>query len=68
MGINTPAARSGLRIRDIIIRIGDVELDENTVFVNALFNYQPGDSVEIEVVRDGSREIFLASLIEITQP
>ena len=68
VGDNTPAARSGLQPRDIIVRIGDVVLDEDTVFVNALFNYQPGDIVEVEVIRDSTSEILRATLIELEQP
>lgn len=68
VGNNTPAAHSGLHLGDIIVRIGDIVLDEDTVFVNALFNFQPGDIVEIEVVRDGTREVLRTSLIELKQP
>ncbi len=68
VGNNTPAARSGLRVGDIIVRIGDIVLDEDTVFINALFNYQPGDMVEIEVLRDNQREVVQADLIELNQP
>ncbi|MDO9546477.1 MAG: trypsin-like peptidase domain-containing protein [Pelolinea sp.] len=68
VGNNTPAARSGLRAGDIIVRVGDVVLDGDTVFVNALFNFQPGDNIEIEVVRDAKREVFRADLIELNQP
>jgi serine protease Do len=68
VGKNTPADRSGFRPGDIIVRIGDVVLDEDTVFVNALFTYQPGDIIEIEVVRDGASEILRTTLIELKQP
>jgi len=65
VGSNTPAEQVGILPGDIIVRIGDALLDENTVFINALFNYQPGDLVEVEVVRNGVREILQARLIEL---
>ncbi len=65
VGSNTPADRAGLQGGDIIIRIGGAVLDEDTVFINALFNSQPGDLVEIEVIRNGSREVLQARLIEL---
>jgi 2-alkenal reductase len=64
VGRNTPASQSGLSVGDIIVRIGDIELDEDTVFINALFNYQPGDVVDIEVQRGNIRETLQARLIE----
>jgi 2-alkenal reductase len=68
VGNNTPAAHSGLHVGDIIVRIGNIDLDENTVFLNALFNYQPGDIIEINVLRDNQREVFQANLIELNRP
>lgn len=68
VGHNTPAAQSGLLIGDIIIRIGDIDLDEDTVFINALFNYQPGDDVGVEVLRGNKREAVRVQLIELNQP
>jgi len=65
VGGNTPADRAGIQPGDIIVRIGDVLLDENTGFINALFNYQPGDLVDIEVFRNGSIEVLQARLIAL---
>jgi len=47
----SPAARSGIREGDIITRIGDNVIGEDTSFVNALFAHQPGETVEVELVR-----------------
>jgi len=67
VGGNTPADRAGLQPGDIIVRIGDSTIDADTVFVNALFNSQPGESVDVEIIRDGSRKILQAQLIELKQ-
>ena len=67
VGGNTPAERAGILPGDIIVRISEALLDEDTIFINALFNYQPGDLVEIEVFRNGAREVLQARLIELKQ-
>lgn len=67
VGGNTPAERAGILPGDIIVRISEALLDEDTIFINALFNYQPGDLVEIEVIRNGAREVLQARLIELKQ-
>ena len=51
LAVNSPAARASLRERDIITKTGDVALDETHSHVNALFDFQPGDQVNLEVVR-----------------
>ena len=47
------ADKGGIQTGDIIIRIGDNVIGENLAYVNALFRYQPGDPVEIELIRNG---------------
>lgn len=49
------AQRSGIQENDIIVRIGKDTLDENLSFVNALFRHQPGESVEVELIRNGEK-------------
>jgi 2-alkenal reductase len=61
-----PADKAGLQTDDIIVRIGDVTLDENNSFVNALFNHQPGETVEIEVLRNGEPKTVQVTLAEAT--
>jgi 2-alkenal reductase len=48
---NSPARQAGLQQGDIITKIGDVALDETHSYVNALFEFQPGDQATLEVVR-----------------
>jgi len=51
---NSPAGRSNLQPGDIITKIGDIALDEEHTFVNALFAFQPGEVVTIEILRGDS--------------
>ena len=52
--LNSPAGRSNLQSGDIITKIGDIALDEEHTFVNALFTLQPGETVTIEILRSDS--------------
>jgi len=53
VGSNTPAERAGLREGDIIVVFGDRELNNSNPFINALYDYAPGDTVPLSVFRDG---------------
>jgi 2-alkenal reductase len=48
---NSPASQAGLQEGDIIIKIGDISIDETHSYVNALFEYKPGDRVTLELLR-----------------
>jgi len=50
---DSPASKAGLRRGDILVQIGDVRLDENHSYINALYRYQPGDTIAVVVWRDG---------------
>ncbi|HEX2981400.1 MAG TPA: trypsin-like peptidase domain-containing protein [Anaerolineaceae bacterium] len=47
----SPAAQAGLQEQDIITQIGDITLDENHPYTNALFNYSAGETVDLTVWR-----------------
>jgi 2-alkenal reductase len=47
-----PADDAGVEPGDIVIQIGDAKLNNQTSFSEALFQYEPGDTVDIVVVRD----------------
>jgi serine protease Do len=47
----SPGDQAGLLQGDIITRIGDETISETNSYVNALFAYQPGQTVEVELVR-----------------
>lgn len=50
----SPADQAGLRVGDILVSIGDFSLDEEDPFINALYEYTPGDVVTLELVREGN--------------
>lgn len=59
---NGPAGKAGIEENDIITRIGSTSLNENTSFYNALFSFQPGQQVEIEVARGKQQLNFEVTL------
>jgi S1-C subfamily serine protease len=48
-----PAESAGVQQGDVIIAIGDIPINQQNSFSEALFVYQPGDSAPITIVRDG---------------
>lgn len=66
VGAGSPAGNAGILQGDIIVRIGDKVFSENTQFVNALFAFQPGDVVEVEVVRNDQKMVFQVTLTEMS--
>ena len=48
----SPAEQAGLRRGDIITSIGEQTIDEKYSFINTLFASQPGDQVDIKILRE----------------
>lgn len=48
----SPAYNGGIRQRDILLKIGDYEIDSNNAFYNCLFKFSPGDTVVISLIRN----------------
>jgi serine protease Do len=66
VGSGSPAETAGIQQGDIIVRMGDQQLDANTQFVNALFNFQPGDVVDVEFVRNSQHMTVQVTLTEMS--
>jgi serine protease Do len=52
-----PAAQAGVRQGDIITAIDGTEVENSGDLLSELRHYQPGDSVDLTVVRNGDNEI-----------
>ena len=55
---NGPAAQAGIQEGDFILALGNVQIDEQTSFTEALFAFRPDDSIEVTVLR-GRKELKL---------
>ncbi|MFW6260995.1 MAG: Do family serine endopeptidase [Spirochaetota bacterium] len=51
----SPAEQSGLLPGDVILRIGDVEIDSSNTLVRTVANLEPGERIPMEVIRGGDR-------------
>ena len=65
-GVSTggPAEAAGFEPGDIIVQIGDVPIDAQTTFSEALFQHSPGDQVDVKVFRDGDEMTLTITLGE----
>ncbi len=50
----SPADRSGIKKGDIIVQIGNMEINQQRSYLNALFAQQPGDTVSIKIYRQNT--------------
>lgn len=57
-----PAATAGIKGGDLLVRMGKVTLNNIYDFVFALRTYAPGDTVDVEYVREGKREVTNVAL------
>jgi 2-alkenal reductase len=51
---NSPASSAQFQRGDIIIKLGDITLDETHAYVNTLYTYKPGDQLTVVLIRDGN--------------
>ncbi len=63
---SSPAGKAGLQTDDIIIQIGDIPIDETHSYINVLFQYKPGDQVNVVVLRNGKKLELQVTLGEAT--
>ncbi|MFM8564297.1 MAG: S1C family serine protease [Acidimicrobiia bacterium] len=61
---DSPAAEAGLEAGDIVVSAGGTPVDGQSAFVAAIRDKSPGDTIEIEVLRDGERLTLSATLIQ----
>ena len=54
----SPAATAGIEGGDIIVKFGDHDIEDVYGYMYALSEHEPGDEVEIVVLRDGERMVF----------
>jgi hypothetical protein len=58
----SPAEQAGLRAGDVLLRIGEHEINDIYSFTDALRSHQPGDHVRIAVLRDGAEHTVETTL------
>ena len=57
-----PAHRAGIRIGDVILRIGGTIVDSPSRMIRLIGAFSPGQSVNLDILRDGKREVVTVKL------
>lgn len=60
---DSPAAKAGLKDKDIITKVNDTKVGASGSLANILGEYKPGDTVQLTVIRDG-KEIAINVQLE----
>ncbi len=62
VNIGGPADLGGMRGNDVIVRIGKYQIQDESDLAVAMIDYDPGDTVEIDVYRDGQLQTLNVTL------
>ena len=60
--IDGAAKMAGIEEGDIIIKVGDVEINSTPQLQEQIGRFRPGDKVNVEVLRDGNEKMFAVVL------
>jgi S1-C subfamily serine protease len=64
----SPAADAGIQKGDIITKIDGQAIDATHPFVNLLYQYQPGDTTQVEFIRPGGNETMIVPVTLAIRP
>jgi serine protease Do len=67
-GMDSPAEKAGMDVGDIIIKADGKEVDQVSTLQRIIRGHKPGDVVDVEVMRYGSKKTFKLKLGEATEP
>ncbi len=60
----SPAAEAGIEVGDVVVAVDDAATDGRAGVVAAIRDHEPGDEVEVVVVRDSEEQTFSVTLAE----
>jgi serine protease Do len=66
-----PADLAGIKKDDIVVRVGNVPIRNESDVRDAMLNYAPGEKIEVEVIRGKEHKVFnvtLTTLDKLPQP
>ena len=64
---DSPAAEAGMKEGDIIVGLDDKKIETMTQLISTLFQYRPGDSVKLSVMRDSREMSFNVKLTSMDE-
>lgn len=59
--VGSPAAKAGLREKDVILEFNGVKIDQEKTLAKAISEYLPGDKITVKILRNNKQ--FLADII-----
>lgn len=59
---NSPAEKAGISSGDVIIKLNDDEITSIAFLRYYLYNYEPGDKINVTYIRDGKQKTTLVTL------
>ncbi len=65
---SSPARDAGLKEGDVIVRVGSMPIQNQQDLRNSMLRYAPGESVEVEYVREGQKKTAKVKLTERPRP
>ena len=60
----SPASKAGVRVDDLVLRIGDQEIPDFIAFRRQLISLRPGNTLELTILREGE-QIEISSTLEV---
>jgi len=63
-----PAYKAGIRVGDIIQKIGGARVSSPNSLIRLIGNVSPGQFIDLEILRGGDRKIYSVQLTEKTDP
>ena len=64
----SPAAASGLKVNDIILKMGDADIQSMSQLRRELYKYKAGDTVDVVVSRNGKKETLKLTFTDYQVP
>ena len=58
----SPAAKAGFQSKDVVVGIGELEVNSELDLRNGLYKYGPGKTVDVTVVRDGKTKTLAITI------
>ncbi len=63
-----PAYKAGIKVGDIILKIGGAEVNSPNAMIRVVGNVSPGQFVKLDVLRDGEHKTFSVQLARKEEP
>ncbi len=65
---DSPARKAGLQAGDVIVKADGQDVDRMSTLQRIVRNHNPGETIEVEVMRYGQRKTFRVTLMEAENP